>query len=380
MGKLNNITDYIERYQNDIQTPCYLYSPYSAKINYHSLKEALGTNLIVSIKANSNFDFLSLLGNRVDGYEATSLNELKTIVQLNAQERFMNSPALGELEIKKCLASNTVFIIDNLEQLDEILGTPYRDKIEIFLRVNSSEILKSKEVKINQDQFGLSINDAKLACNRLNHSHVVVKGIHTYSGSYTFSQIAFALIDGISDLVCGLESILNYKLTAINLGGGFSSNWQYEEFDFSKYRDALNSRLSGYVLYHESGRAVFERAGWFVTKVIKQKEIGNCLYSICDGGIAHSFLLCQTEAMIKRYRSPHFIKETQLTEPVDLMFVGNSCNRQDIIGKAKSSCRAPVTGSLLVFDDCGAYHQSYSPVNFLGLEKAKTYILMDEIS
>jgi len=56
-----------------------------------------------------------------------------------------------------------------------------------------------------------------------------------------------------------------------------------------------------------------------------------------------------------------------------VIFVGNSCNRSDVIGEMSDGV-LPIPGDLAVFDSCGSYH-SYSPRNFLELKSPKHYVV-----
>ena len=100
----------------EIETPAYIYSPELVDHNYLSLKECLGTKLIVSIKANSNVDLLNLSSVEKDGYEATSLEELSIITQLRPKEKFINNPSMDAELVRKSVVSGTTVIIENLNQ------------------------------------------------------------------------------------------------------------------------------------------------------------------------------------------------------------------------------------------------------------------------
>lgn len=364
---------------NQLETPCFVYCPEVALESYRSLKECLGGKLIVSVKANSNSDLIAFMANEVDGFEATSENELKTIAQVVKGERYINNPSFTEDTLKKAAASKTKIILDHPEQITLLEGIS-SDRLEVILRINATSLFRYYDVgvKLREDHFGMSIDDSLRVSRELSKKGISLLGIHIFKGSYTFDKTAVETIEAVSTLLNSMEEEYGHKLSKVNLGGGFSGEWQTSGFDFGEYRRLLASHLDGYEIYHESGRGIFESCGVFICDVVSTKELNGKHVAITNGGLSQSFLLAQTESPLKRYVSPYILGGEKIPNLDGALIVGSTCNRDDIIGKIKQGELYPVKGSKLIYADCGAYVQTYSPVNFLGLPQAKTYIYFED--
>lgn len=361
----------------EIETPAYIYSPELVDQNYLSLKECLGTKLIVSIKANSNVDLLNLSSVEKDGYEATSLEELSIITQLRPKEKFINNPSMDAELVRKSVFSGTTVIIDNLNQVSFFYEIAGEKEISVMLRVNGKDLSQyyQQDYRMKGDYFGLSVMDIKEALVQLKEMGVKVVGLHLFNGSHSFTKHAVDFAKFIKKLTLECEVQLDYKLESINFGGGFSRDWHQSGFDFEGYRGLLSELYSDYELYHESGRAIFETSGIYLTRVISTKKLADKNIVICDGGLAHNFLLAQTESTFKKYRQPSLIvSDTKKISPVESTLIGSSCNKDDVVGTLPSGEKTLVGGDIVIFDSCGAYAQTYSPVNFLSLKQAKSYI------
>jgi diaminopimelate decarboxylase len=88
-------------------------------------------------------------------------------------------------------------------------------------------------------------------------------------------------------------------------------------------------------------------------------------------------MLAQTEKVLKKLRRPrimHLGDEPVTTVAEPIVFVGNSCNRADVIGELPGGGPLPRIGDLVLFDRCGAYH-TYTPTNFLQLKSPRFYLV-----
>src|ERR1035438_5539562 len=87
------IVDRLKGEQADITTPGYIYSAEQVGENYKDLKEALGTPLVVSLKANHCPELLARVASYFDdGCEIASLGELRLRAG-SRQKVYINTPA-----------------------------------------------------------------------------------------------------------------------------------------------------------------------------------------------------------------------------------------------------------------------------------------------
>ena len=359
------------------QTPCFVYSASQIRDNYAALKEALGTRLMMSIKANHCTDLLHLIRQDINGFEVASEFELNLLALLKSDWGFINNPSMSAELMRKAVAARVTITLDHPQQIPALL--PLKKKLKpVFLRLSSALFLQEGEPLPKRiDHFGMDKTALREAIAQLKAEAIQVDGIHVFRGSHSFENSAFDTAEKIPGIVEFIESELGYALKAINLGGGFAPNTDAQSFDFAAYREAL-AGLSGYQLMHESGRGIFASAGYFICTVVATKTIHEQEVIVCDGGMAQNFLLAQTEKPIKQLASPTvcYLQPTEnRTLASAAKIVGSSCNREDVIGQLPAGSPLPSIGDKLIFSGCGAYSRTYSPIQFLGLVQAHEYLL-----
>jgi diaminopimelate decarboxylase len=202
-----------------------------------------------------------------------------------------------------------------------------------------------------------------------------VAGVHVYAGSYSFEKVGIAIARAVHGIISKLQELLATPIEFVNLGGGFSENWMVSD-TFPSYVKEVCRLQERVTVVHESGRAIFSECGVFVTKVIAVKTIDDRVIVVSDGGLAHAFLLAQTEKVIKNRAVPYVVRRgnapiLSTTQRIDV--VGSSCNQSDIIGHLPPG-EVPAVGDDLIFWDCGSYH-TYTPTGFLNLRPVGRFII-----
>ena len=360
-----------------LQTPAYLFDPAVVSARYAALRQALGTRLVVSLKANSAVDLLLRCGpGFTDGVELASIGELEHALSRVKATRYVNNPAMDDDFMRAAQASGCVFIVDSLAQAERLaVLPPGRQATRVLLRLAVS----SERGLADADQFGMLSADALQAGLTLQGAGAQVLGVHAFNGSQRLVTDGIAHARALAALLPALEGGLAQHLEWVNLGGGFGEDWEDHPEALQRYVAALAPLAAGHTLVHESGRGLFGRAGVFVTRVVATKSLGPRRIAVCDGGIAQSFLLAGTERLLKRPQAPRLVPERRGAGPsTELVFAGSSCSRQDVIGRIAPTALQPQAGDLCVFDDCGAYHSSYTVANFLRLPPARLFLRADE--
>ncbi|MDR2031418.1 MAG: hypothetical protein LBP86_03980 [Azoarcus sp.] len=377
---LSRVADHLSAHK--LQTPCYVYDVGRCVRDGKALVEALGGPLVVSLKANPNVDLCMRIRHLQGGIEVASLKELHTVSK--ADNVFVNSPVLDRSLIRVALSVRATFIIDNPGQLDDILdlqGT--RPAVRIMLRLNAQAILShflgpDGMPSLRGDHFGLDWPGAMALVDKVKEhpGRLQCLGFHLFAGSHAFPRVGMQIAELAPVMVAAMEARHGAEITVINLGGGFSEVWQSGNFDFAAYRERLAALPGRITVYHESGRGLFAGCGVFASTVIRTKIVAGRHYAVCDGGLAQGFLLCQTENPFRKLRHPRVVRTASAaaTAPdVHTLLVGPSCSRDDVIGEVTGAPLAP--GDICLFDNCGAYHSTYTPSGFLGLEEARQYVL-----
>ncbi|QLL12561.1 PLP-dependent decarboxylase [Pseudomonas chlororaphis] len=365
-----------------LKTPCYVYDPSVVLARFAALRQRLATSLIVSLKANPNLDLLIRCGHAfVDGIELASQGELDLVAGRIHAPKYVNNPSMDEPFMRAALASRCIFIIDSLEQAQRLIQVVgQQPPPQTVLRLNACELV-GMEAHL-ADHFGMSRHDVLLTAKALAHAHIPVMGLHVFAGSHHFrldnsGADAADLAHALAAFAPKVAHVTGKPITFLNLGGGFTEHSDSQEATFDTYRQRLASLLPSFTLAHESGRAIFASAGTFVTRIRAVKVLGERYVAICDGGLSHNFLLARTESLLKKYAQPRLLRQRKASaddQQRPIQFVGSTCSRADVIGWQHQACAAPDAGDLVIFENCGAYHQSYSVSGFLSHKPAHSYI------
>ena len=371
----NSIIGMLEEGQGNITTPAYIYSVEQVGENYKDLKEALGTPLVVSIKANHCLELLSKAAfNFDDGCEVASLGELR-LRSGSRRKIYINTPAYTKKMVEVASRYDSTFIIDHIAQLDIIGDVKQQGTFNNsgLLRLNF-DTARNEDVQ-PKDHFGMDPKTLLEAAEKAREMGVKVAGLHVFCGSNGFVGKSAACVEAVERLYDRVGEALGYPLEVINLGGGISSDWREKNIDFASYRASLEPLKSKAAVIHESGRAIFGSAGYFVTEVVSVKSVGTKRFVVCDGGMAQNFLLAKTEHMIRKYDRPSLIGGRTSQERRDYTFVGASCNRDDVIGEYRDCPNDILPGDRIVFGQCGAYNAMYTVNKFLALKDYSEYVI-----
>ena len=363
-----------------VETPCYVYDVDTVIKNYSDLRACLGTPLLLSLKANPCVDLLlrihHILG---DGIEVASLGELRKVVGSCGGKIYLNGPAYAQETMLAGIASGVTLVIDNRTQL-EIIGTlAAKSKVRsVILRVNSGVLERFGGHYARVDHFGMQWDDFCAAIREAYTIGLPLRGFHVFRGSYSFSEQSALFLSAIQALISAYRREAGELPALVNVGGGLGEKWRESDIDFKAYRSALLAFPEEVQVIHEAGRAVFGCAGYFLTRALYVKRGANGWIVICDGGISHNFLLCNTEGAFRRYRTPYLLPlndgpRRSSEEPV--LLVGPSCSRDDVIANLPAETLIPEPGDIFVFDNCGAYHYTYSVSRFLSLSEAREYVV-----
>ena len=385
---MDKIKALLQENAGQIETPCYLYSVSQVAQNYQALSKALGTKLIFSMKANNNADLLMRASHHLDGgIEVASIGELN-LVAGGDSEKFINNPSADKKFLRAAVASRSTIILDNLVQLEalrEFVGK--RPLKPVLLRINSSVLKRFNQdlPNIRADQFGMDWDTVTKAIRLCREFDIPLAGFHLFNGSYSFTKAANTTAVAAIAILAEMERLYDQALSFVNLGGGFSEQWQEQGFDFESYRQLLGEFPAHITLAHETGRGLMASAGYFATRVRYTKQIEGNHFAICDGGINQNFLLAQTENTFRKLKTPLLWRKPNADSSTDATsdesekgactYVGSSCSKDDVIGKQTDEHLLPQAGDICVYDHCGAYNASYTVTPFLKLPQAKTYII-----
>ncbi len=358
-----------------METPCYVLNPQQAVSDFTRLKEALGTPLIVSLKANPNPDLFARSSQSfVDGIELASLGELNVVVGRSRIPKFVASPSMDAQMMAAGIASRATLVLDSLQQAQALAALESKAApLPVMLRLNVAALVGDAP-GIETDHLGMDIQDAMAAITSLRARSIGIRGLKVFGGSNTLEHSASTIAGAVERLLPEIEQALAAPLECVNLGGGFPVDWTRPQIDL--YRQSLSRLSSRTQVWHQAGQAVFARAGLFMTKVVAIKPLNGRHVAVCDGGFAHC-------AQLSRRGSPSMpgaaVEVMSMGDgvapawPTEILLAGNTCSSADIIGSLPSGTRLAV-GDRLLYSHCGAYG-TLSPPGFLNLKPAQRYLV-----
>ena len=350
---------------NKYQTPLYVYDFDYMKAQYEELKEAFRGRksiLAYAIKANSNLSVVKHFASLGAGADCVSIGEVRRALLAGIPPYKIIFSGVGKRddEIKEALESDILYInveseaeLERIELIAKELGCMAR----ISIRVNPNIDPKTHpyiSTGLHDNKFGVDLDSAKrMYIKAKNSQNLDPVGIHFHIGSQlTELQPIYEASEIVADLVRSLEAI-DIELKFFDVGGGLGIKYDNEEtikpYD---YAQAILSTLKGLDLtvICEPGRFLSANAGYFLTKVLYEKQNGSKKFVVVDG--AMNDLL--RPSLYKAYHKIEVITENSSKELREVDVVGPVCESGDFF--AKNYPLPPLNhNDLLVIHSAGAY-------------------------
>lgn len=373
-------------------SPLYVYDFDVITQKFTVLKEAFKARkslICFAAKANSNLSVLKHIAKLGAGCDCVSIGEVKRALHVGIPKYKIIFSGVGKRddEIEEALKNDILMI--NLESEEEMgrvemiaqkLGVIAR----ISIRVNPNIDAKTHpyiSTGLHENKFGVDIDSAKrMYIHAKNSTSLDPVGIHFHIGSQITEVEPFreaALV--LANLVRNLKS-LKIDIKFFDVGGGVGIQYKDETtIPLYDYAQAIFSALSGLdvTLVCEPGRYLVGDCGYFLTRVLYEKNNGFKRFVIVDGamndlirpslyGAYHEIEVCGKENA----------QETSLAD-----VVGPICESGDFFAK-NIELPSLEHDDLLVVKSAGAYgftmssnYNSRSRVAEVALEEGKDRLI-----
>ena len=348
----------------EYKTPLYVYDFDYMRAQYNELKEAFrGRKSIIAyaVKANSNLSVVKHFAKMGSGADCVSIGEVRRafLAGIPAYKIIFSGVGKSDDEIREAIERDILYInVESEAELGrvELIAKELGQSARISIRVNPNIDPKTHpyiSTGLHDNKFGVDLESAKRMYIRANNSeHLDPVGIHFHIGSQLteLEPIREAAVI-VADLVRSLEAI-DIELKFFDVGGGLGIKYDNETtiapYD---YAQAILSTLTGLdmTILCEPGRFLTANAGYFLTKVLYEKQNGNKKFVVVDG--AMNDLL--RPSLYKAYHEIEALdKPKERLREVDI--VGPVCESGDFF--AKDYPLPPLeNGDLLVVKSAGAY-------------------------
>ncbi|WP_060826772.1 diaminopimelate decarboxylase [Sulfurospirillum cavolei] len=281
-------------------TPLYVYDFDVISQKFLALKEVFKARkslICFALKANANLSVLKHMADLGAGCDCVSIGEVKRALRAGVPKYKIIFSGVGKRddEIEEALKSDILML--NLESEEEMkrvetiasnLGVVAR----ISIRVNPNIDPKTHpyiSTGLHENKFGVDVESAKrMYLYAKNVSSLDPVGIHFHIGSQItdvtpFKEAAVVL----ANLVRSLKA-LNVDIKFFDVGGGIGIRYNDEEtIALYDYAQAIFSAMSGLdvTLVCEPGRYLVGDCGFFLTRVLYEKQNGHKRFVIIDGAM-----------------------------------------------------------------------------------------------
>ncbi len=344
-------------------TPLYVYDFDQLRRNFQSIKEAFKARkslIAYAVKANSNLSVLKLLASLGSGADCVSIGEIKRALLAGIPPYKIIFSGVGKRddEIQEALQKDILYInveseaeCYRVEKIAEKMGKVAR----ISVRVNPNiDPLTHPYIStgLSENKFGVEIDVAKkLYLYAKKSPYLLPVGIHFHIGSQLTKLEPIKEASAIvADLVRSLHRI-DIDIKFFDVGGGLGIRYKDEKtiapYD---YAQAILATLQGtdMTVVCEPGRFIAGNAGYFLTKVLYEKQTKKKRFIIVDGGM--NDLL--RPSLYNAYHEVEVVGKSGEESVADV--VGPVCESGDFLAKERL---LPPTehGDLIVVKSAGAY-------------------------
>ncbi len=346
-------------------TPLYVYDFDAMHAQYEELKSAFrGRKSLISyaVKANSNLSVVKQFADLGAGADCVSIGEVRRAMMAGVPKYKVIFSGVGKRddEIREAIERDILYI--NLESEAELgrvemIARELGQVARISIRVNPNIDPKTHpyiSTGLHDNKFGVEIDAAKRMYIRANASEWLDPvGIHFHIGSQlTELDPIREASEIVADLVRSLKAAIGIELKFFDIGGGLGIRYK-DETTISPYdyAQAILSTLTGMdiTVVCEPGRFLTANAGYFLTRVLYEKQNGAKRFVVVDGAM---------NDLIRPslYRAYHRIAPADAHEgaetPADI--VGPVCESGDFLAK-EYPLPLMAHNELLVVHSAGAY-------------------------
>lgn len=349
---------------NEYKTPLYVYDLDHMTRQFNKLKEAFkGRKSIVAyaVKANSNLSVVQHFAKMGSGADCVSIGEVRRAAMAGVPNYKIIFSGVGKSddEIREAIQRDILYVnVESEAELGrvEIIARELNAKARVSVRVNPNIDPKTHpyiSTGLHDNKFGVDLSTAKRMYVRANNSEFLEPvGIHFHIGSQlTELGPIRESAEIVADLVRSLSAI-KIELKFFDIGGGLGVQYKDETLiEPYDYAQAILGTLKALDLtvICEPGRFLTANAGYFVSKVLYEKQNGAKKFVVVDG--AMNDLL--RPALYGAYHKIEAITDSS-SEPRAVDIVGPVCESGDFFAK-NYPLPELAHNDLIVVHSAGAY-------------------------
>ncbi|MDJ1638184.1 type III PLP-dependent enzyme [Rhizobium rhizogenes] len=373
-----------------VDTPCYVYDLDVIEARLKYLRDMFPPSLTISfaVKSNPNSSLLFYLNQLGVHFDASSIGEVRNALDsgANVEGISFSGPAKRHQEIAEFvrLRSGTL-VIESIEEavaagaIAVDLGFSQR----ILVRISPAWVPPRFGAPMagRASQFGFDEETLKEAISQLQAiAGITIAGFHILSGTGCLDHNALSeTFDYNLALASKADNYLRTPSSQIVLGAGFGIPYGRDdrEVDLAAVSERFSASLTTHFHHRpvpqlslEMGRWLVGPAGWFLTRVVSQKESRGVSFRICDGGFNNHLAAAGMLGSVLRrnWQIENLSNPTGETKTITL--AGPLCTSFDLLARQIELSDVRV-GDVLAIKNSGAYGLTASPFHFISHPKPR---------
>src|SRR5919199_1688439 len=376
----------ISRIAREYGTPFYLYHGEMIVERVRRVKEALGTEVSYSLKANPSVGVCQLIA-REGGTsgEVASSGELVVARAAGFEPENIVFAGPGKTDDELRMIVRERIFADNVESLKGIgrlasIAKRQGRRIGVGLRINPATQLMGSQMRMGGTvgQFGIDQAELEEAVRKtMLYPELILRGIHVYTATQVFEvEPLLEHCRNILEIALKAAGYAGQSLQMIDFGGGFGVPYfeKMVEFDLAGFGEGFrrllvsyrsDPRLAGCRFLFELGRYLVADAGVYVTRVVDVKQMRGKTFVVTDGGMNHHLTATGNMGQVFRKSYPLLNLTRMSGVPEEGVAVaGPCCTPLDMFG-SNIPLADPEVGDLIGVFYSGAYGLSASNLGFL---------------
>ncbi len=285
---------------SEYKTPLYVYDLDHMSEQYEKLKEAFRGRksiLAYAVKANSNLSVVKHFADLGSGADCVSIGEVRRALAAGIAPYKILFSGVGKSddEIREAIEADILYInVESEAELGrvELIAKELGKVSRISVRVNPNIDPKTHpyiSTGLHDNKFGVEIDVAKRMYIKAKNSEVLDPvGIHFHIGSQlTELKPIYEASEIVADMVRSLQAI-DIELKFFDIGGGLGIKYDDETtIEPYDYAQAVLGTLKGLdiTVICEPGRFLTGNGGYFLTKVLYEKQNGDKRFVVVDGAM-----------------------------------------------------------------------------------------------
>ena len=377
----------ISHIARDYGTPFYLYHGEMIVERVRRVKEALGTEVSYSLKANPSVGLCQLIAREGGaGGEVASSGELVVARAAGFEPDDIVFAGPGKTEDELRMVVREGIFADNVESLGELdrlatIAGEMGGKIGVGLRINPAAQLMGSQMRMGGTigQFGMDqVELEEAVAKTLSRPELILRGIHIYTATQVFEvEPLLEHCRNILEIALETADYAGQPLQMIDFGGGFGIPYfeKMVEFDLRAFGEGFRAlldsyrsdpRLEGCRFIFELGRYLVADAGVYVTRVVDVKQMRGKTFAVTDGGMNHHLTATGNMGQVFRKSYPllNLTRMSAVPEEEGVALAGPCCTPLDMFG-SNIPLAEPEVGDLIGVFYSGAYGFSASNLGFL---------------